>query len=81
MNDVIDLTDSGASDRISGLFKDAPILMEVTFHGCGTSSDWYCCRTEDEFWEVIKRLPHGRELYLTSVWEIESRHTARLART
>jgi len=72
----VDLKSPDASERISDLFRNAPILAEITFRRSGTSSDYYLCQTEDEFAELLNRLPDRQEFYLTCVDDLELRHFA-----
>ncbi len=58
---------------ITGLFdREAPILVEVRFPGCGTSPDWHLCEEEEQFNDVLDRLGAGAEVRLVSVWQIKT---------
>lgn len=55
---------------VAALFERGPVLVEVAFHRCGTSSDWYLLEDYEAFARLTDSLPTGREVLLTSVWDI-----------
>ena len=59
---------------VAGLFRKAPVLVEVRFPHMGTSSDWHLCGDEAELMLILERLSPGAELHLNSVWDIKSGH-------
>lgn len=48
-----------------------PLLVEVRFPNCGTSSDWYLCQNQDEWATVSVKLTGAAELHIRSVWNLE----------
>ncbi len=59
-----------AKVALSGLFEQAPVLVEVRFPRMGTAPDWYLCKEEEELEEILQRLGRGVELHLVSVWDL-----------
>jgi hypothetical protein len=68
------VTDSvEARAAIAALFHNTPpVLVEVRFPRCGTSSDWYLCTEEEELEKILERLAPGVELHVSSVWDLKN---------
>jgi len=58
---------AAARDLVARLGDRLPLLVEVRFPGCGTSSDWYVCSTDEQWQELLARFPSGRTLVVKSV--------------
>ena len=56
----------------SSLFENPPVLVEVRFPGCGTSSDWHLCDDEHEFQTILASLAAGTEIHLSAVWDLRN---------
>ena len=62
-----------ARAAVSALFENAPpILIEVRFPGCGTSSDWYLFEEKEQLDMLLERLGAGAELHVSSVWDLKN---------
>lgn len=72
---VIDSNSPEARRALADLLEDVPLLVEVHFVRCGTGSDWYLCRTEEDLTALLKKLDvQARvELHIHSVWDLEDR--------
>lgn len=60
------------------LYDKLPLLIEVSFRGCETSSDWFVCSTDDQLDELLARLPADREIFAVCVDELKSERWMRL---
>lgn len=61
---------AAARDLVAKLAEQLPLLVEVRFPGCGTSSDWYVCSTDEQWEELLARFPSDRILVVKSVRDL-----------
>ena len=67
------LVSAEARAIVSALFENTPpILIEVRFPGCGTSSDWYLFEELEQLDMLLERLGAGAELHISSVWDLKN---------
>ncbi|HYT87699.1 MAG TPA: hypothetical protein VEL76_03170 [Gemmataceae bacterium] len=71
MSKILSPETTEARAALSGLFENAPVLVEVRFPRMGTSSDWYFVEEEEEFTALLNRLGAGVEVRLASVWDLD----------
>lgn len=71
MNNATTTLPAAVREQVAALFRDrAPLLVEVRFPRMGASSDWYLFESDEELEQLLRRLGHGVEIHLASVWDV-----------
>jgi hypothetical protein len=68
---IVELNTPEGERLRESLYQKLPLLVEVSFARCGTSSDWHLCSTDEQLDDLLTRLPAGRVLFAVSVDELK----------